>query len=90
MDWQSDNGYISDDEYELLYSEAVRIVRERYEYVSAPYMEGEQRWCRVRDIPCTDYMIFELCWNEEIADQIRRERLCTDSSLSNSSTDRPD
>jgi hypothetical protein len=74
VDWLADQGYISDGEYECLYSEAIRVVRERYEDVSEPYMHDGQRWCRVRSTPCTDHTIFELCWNEDIADQIRRER----------------
>ncbi|HET8549874.1 MAG TPA: hypothetical protein VFL57_17815 [Bryobacteraceae bacterium] len=74
MDFISEHGYISPGEYECLYAEAVRVVRERFGDVSEPYVYDGRRMCTVRSVPCTEHMMFELCWNEEIADQIMRER----------------
>ncbi len=77
MEPLSDAGYISDAEYECLYTEAHRIVRERYGDVSDPYVEGGRRLCLVHGVPTGEHRLFELCWNEDIARQMATERRAT-------------
>jgi hypothetical protein len=74
MEPLSGAGHINDAEYECLYKEALLIVRERYSDVGEPYLRDDKRFCPVLGVPMDDHTIFELCWNEEIANQIARER----------------
>ena len=76
MEPLSESGVISDEEFECLYAEALLNVRDRYMTVGVPYRNLTGGWlCDVSGTPRDEYEIFALCWNHEIAEQIRAERV---------------
>jgi hypothetical protein len=74
MDQLSETGYISDTEFECLYQEALLMVRQRFGNVGRPFTNEGGRVVYVDGVLRNEHELFELCWNREIADQIRRER----------------
>ncbi|HET8550019.1 MAG TPA: hypothetical protein VFL57_18540 [Bryobacteraceae bacterium] len=70
----SESGHISAFDCECLYAEAHRVIQERFGDVSDPYVQDGQRLRNVLGLRTDEHAVFDFCWNEEIADQIRRER----------------
>ena len=68
------NILMTPEEYQDFYSEAVRIVRNKFEaVVGSPYVDDGIRICDISGLPATDRTVFLLAWGPKVADRITSE-----------------
>jgi hypothetical protein len=61
--------------YEDNYSEALRVLQDRYAFVGPPYLTPQgKRLCDVEGLAADDHTVLLLAWGPELTDQIEEER----------------
>jgi hypothetical protein len=68
--------YMTGEEYEDCYREALLLLQEKYDSVGSPYQKDGQRVCQVETLVIDDHTVFLLAWGPEIAQQIERYSHC--------------
>lgn len=62
---------LGNQEYENSYAEALRILREKYDFVGQPYTaQNGERACDVETLRADDLTVFMLAWGAERAHEI--------------------